>query len=71
MEQAASLPLVALTAWQVLVDVAKLKKGQKVFIQAGSSGVGAIAIQLAKHLIETGATPVKFWRQAQSEAAWY
>ena len=50
MEQAASLPLVALTAWQVLVDVAKLKKGQKVFIQAGSGGVGAIAIQLAKHL---------------------
>lgn len=50
MEEAASLPLVALTAWQALVDVAKLKKGQKVFIQAGSGGVGVIAIQLAKHL---------------------
>lgn len=50
MEEAASLPLVALTAWQALVDIAKLKKGQKVFIQAGSGGVGAIAIQLAKHL---------------------
>ncbi|MFN3355382.1 MAG: NADP-dependent oxidoreductase [Pseudomonas sp.] len=49
-EQAAALPLVALTAWQVLVDTAKLKKGQKVFIQAGSGGVGSIAIQLAKHL---------------------
>ncbi|WP_155717264.1 NADP-dependent oxidoreductase, partial [Pseudomonas fluorescens] len=36
MEQAASLPLVALTAWQVLVETAKLKKGQKVFIHAGS-----------------------------------
>lgn len=50
MEEAASLPLVALTAWQVLVEVAQLKKGQKVFIQAGSGGVGTVAIQLAKHL---------------------
>lgn len=50
MEEAASIPLVALTAWQVLVETAKLKKGQKVFIQAGSGGVGTIAIQLAKHL---------------------
>ena len=50
MEEAASVPLVALTAWQVLVETAKLKKGQKVFIQAGSGGVGTIAIQLAKHL---------------------
>lgn len=50
MEEAASIPLVALTAWQVLVDTAQLKKGQKVFIQAGSGGVGAIAIQLARHL---------------------
>lgn len=50
MVEAASVPLVALTAWQVLVETAKLKKGQKVFIQAGSGGVGTIAIQLAKHL---------------------
>lgn len=50
MEEAASIPLVALTAWQVLVETAKLKQGQKVFIQAGSGGVGSIAIQLAKHL---------------------
>ncbi|OPB01464.1 NADP-dependent oxidoreductase [Pseudomonas synxantha] len=50
MEQAASLSLVALTAWQVLVETARLKKGQKVFIHAGSGGVGSIAIQLAKHL---------------------
>ncbi|WP_312917287.1 NADP-dependent oxidoreductase [Stenotrophomonas sp.] len=50
MEEAASIPLVALTAWQALVEAAKLKKGQKVFIQAGSGGVGTIAIQLAKHL---------------------
>lgn len=50
MEEAASIPLVSLTAWQVLVETAKLKKGQKVLIHAGSGGVGTIAIQLAKHL---------------------
>lgn len=50
MVEAAAVPLVALTAWQVLVETAKLKKGQRVFIQAGSGGVGSIAIQLAKHL---------------------
>jgi len=50
MDEAASIPQVALTAWQVLVDTAKLKKGQKVLIHAGSGGVGSIAIQLAKHL---------------------
>lgn len=56
MEEAASAPLVALTAWQALVDVAQVKKGQKVFIQAGSGGVGTMAIQLAKHLGATVAT---------------
>jgi alcohol dehydrogenase len=56
MEEAASVPLVALTAWQALVEKANLKKGQKVFIQAGSGGVGTIAIQLAKHLGATVAT---------------
>lgn len=56
MEEAASIPLVALTAWQVLVEKAKIKKGEKVFIQAGSGGVGTIAIQLAKHLGATVAT---------------
>jgi NADPH:quinone reductase-like Zn-dependent oxidoreductase len=50
MEEAASVPLVALTAWQALVDIAALRAGQKVFIQAGSGGVGTIAIQLAKHI---------------------
>ena len=50
MVEAASLPLVALTAWQALVETAQLKKGQKVFIQAGSGGVGTVAIQLARHL---------------------
>ena len=56
MEEAASVPLVALTAWQALVEIGNLKKGQKVFIQAGSGGVGTIAIQLAKHLGATVAT---------------
>ena len=56
MEEAASVPLVALTAWQSLVEKANLKKGQKVFVQAGSGGVGTIAIQLAKHLGATVAT---------------
>ena len=56
MEEAASLPLVALTAWQALVEKAQIKKGQKVFIQAGSGGVGTFAIQLAKHLGATVAT---------------
>ena len=56
MEQAASIPLVALTVWQAFVEKANLKKGQKVFIQAGSGGVGTIAIQLAKHLGATIAT---------------
>jgi len=56
MEEAASLPLVGLTAWQALVEKGKLKRGQKVFIQAGSGGVGTFAIQLAKHLGATVAT---------------
>src|SRR5213080_3608499 len=50
MAQAASLPLVALTAWQALVERANVKPGQKVLIHAGSGGVGTIAIQLAKYL---------------------
>ncbi len=56
MEEAASLPLVGLTAWQALVEKGQLERGQKVFIQAGSGGVGTIAIQLAKHLGATVAT---------------
>jgi NADPH:quinone reductase-like Zn-dependent oxidoreductase len=56
MEEAASIPLVGLTAWQALVEIANLEKGQKVFIQAGSGGVGTFAIQLAKHLGATVAT---------------
>ncbi|MFF0042704.1 NADP-dependent oxidoreductase [Streptomyces mirabilis] len=50
MEEAASLPLVALTSWQALVERARIQPGQKVLIHAGSGGLGTIAIQLAKQL---------------------
>ncbi|GAB3359142.1 NADP-dependent oxidoreductase [Lysobacter tyrosinilyticus] len=56
MEEAASIPLVGLTAWQILIERANLKKGQKVLIHAGSGGVGTFAIQLAKHIGATVAT---------------
>ncbi|MFH9590723.1 NADP-dependent oxidoreductase [Streptomyces luteogriseus] len=56
MEQAASLPLVALTSWQVLVERAGVRPGQKVLVHAGSGGLGTIAIQLAKHLGASVAT---------------
>ncbi len=56
MTEAASIPLVGLTAWQVLVETAKVKRGQKVLIHAGSGGVGTLAIQIAKHLGATVAT---------------
>jgi NADPH:quinone reductase-like Zn-dependent oxidoreductase len=50
MVEAASIPLVGLTAWQALVDRANLRPGQKILIHGGAGGVGTIAIQLAKHL---------------------
>jgi NADPH:quinone reductase-like Zn-dependent oxidoreductase len=56
MEEAAGVPLTALTGWQVLVDHATLTPGQKILIHAGSGGVGIFAIQLAKHLGATVAT---------------
>ncbi len=56
MAEAASLPLVGLTAWQALIERASLKPEQKVLIHAGSGGVGTFAIQLAKHLGATVAT---------------
>jgi NADPH:quinone reductase-like Zn-dependent oxidoreductase len=48
--QAASVPMVGLTSWQVLMERARLKPGQKVFIPAGAGGIGTFAIQLAKYL---------------------
>ena len=56
MEEAASIPLVGLTAWQALIERAALRKWQKVLIHAGSGGVGTFAIQLAKYLGATVAT---------------
>ena len=54
--QAASIPMVGLTSWQALKERVGLKPGQKVFIPAGSGGIGTFAIQLAKHLGATVAT---------------
>lgn len=48
--QAASIPMVGLTSWQAFKERAHLKPGQRVFIPAGSGGIGTFAIQLAKHL---------------------
>ena len=48
--EAASLPLVALTAWQALVEIGDVQPGHRVLIHAGAGGVGNVAIQLAKHL---------------------
>ncbi len=56
LQEAAAVPLVALAAWQALVDRAHLKPGQKVLIHAGSGGLGSTVIQLAKHLGATVAT---------------
>ncbi|WP_322769943.1 NADP-dependent oxidoreductase [Frankia sp. Cr1] len=56
MQEAAAVPLVGLTAWQALVERAKVTAGQKVLIHAGSGGVGTMAIQLAKQLGATVAT---------------
>ena len=48
-EQAAAIPLAAMTAWQMLVDKAGIRKGELVLIQGGAGGVGSFAVQLAGH----------------------
>ena len=68
MAEAASIPLVGLTAWQVLVERAQIKPGQKVLIHAGSGGVGTFAIQLAKHLGATVATTASATNTAMVKA---
>src|SRR6266446_5807651 len=59
--EAAAVPLVALTAWQALIDTAKLSAGQTVLIHGGSGGVGSFAIQIAKarsaKVFATASTP--------------
>jgi NADPH2:quinone reductase len=47
--QAASIPLVGLTAWQALFDFAKLQAGESILIHAGAGGVGSLAIELAHY----------------------
>lgn len=56
LEEAAAVPLVALAAWQILVERAQVKPGHKVLIHAGAGGLGSTVIQLAKHLGATVAT---------------
>jgi NADPH:quinone reductase-like Zn-dependent oxidoreductase len=60
-EEAAAVPLAAETAWQALIDTAKLNAGQTVLIHGGSGGVGSFAIQIAKargaKVIATASTP--------------
>lgn len=56
--EAAGLPVVALTAWQALVEMGKVTKGRTVLIHGGTGGVGSVAIQLAKYLGCTVATTV-------------
>jgi NADPH:quinone reductase-like Zn-dependent oxidoreductase len=50
MEESAAVPLVALAAWQALVNLAQLKPGQKILVHAGAGGLGSTVVQLAKHL---------------------
>ena len=69
MAEAASIPLVGLTAWQALVEHGKVKRGDKVLIHAGSGGVGTFAIQLAKHLGATVATTASAGNAATISAA--
>lgn len=48
--EAASIPLAMLTAWQALVEIAELKKGENILVCAGAGGVGGFAIQIAKYI---------------------
>ena len=50
LHEAAAVPLVALAAWQILVEKAHVQPGQKVLVHAGAGGLGSTVIQLAKHL---------------------
>lgn len=59
MEASGAIPLVALAAWQALVDVAQVKPGQKVLVHAGAGGLGSTVIQLARHLGAYVATTVR------------
>jgi len=64
-EQAAALPLAALTAWECLIDVGGLHQGQRVLIQGAGGGTGHLAVQIARsigaHITATGATSKQSW----------
>lgn len=64
-EEAASLPLVGVSALQGLRDTINLQSGQNILIQGGAGGIGTVAVQLAKHLgahvtVSTGAKAVGY-----------
>jgi NADPH:quinone reductase-like Zn-dependent oxidoreductase len=67
--EASGLPLAGLTAWQVLVDAANVRAGQRVLVAAAAGGVGHLAVQIAKargaHVIGRPARP-----STTSSAAW-
>ena len=49
-EEAATLPVVFMTSWHALKNVARLRKGERILVHAGAGGVGMAAIQIAHHL---------------------
>ena len=63
--EAAGVPLAALTAWGMVVEVAKAHEGQRILIHAGAGGVGHFAVQFASyfgaHVIATGSTANQVW----------
>lgn len=83
MREAASLPLNIITAWEGLIDRARLQAGQSVLVQGGAGGVGHIALQLAKaygartfgtgspgslaHIASLGATPIGYKSQSVAD----
>ena len=64
-QQAAALPLVGLTAWQALVDTARVDAGQRVLVHGGGGGVGHVAVQIAMargaHVVATASRPKHEW----------
>lgn len=75
-EQAAGLPLSLLTAWHMLVGRARLRAGDRILVQAGASGVGSLAIQIARlhgaRVVATASTDAKraLCRKLGAEEAW-
>jgi acyl transferase domain-containing protein/SAM-dependent methyltransferase/acyl carrier protein len=62
-EEASTLPVVFMTAWHALKNVARIRKGEKILVHAGAGGVGMAAIQIAQHLgaevIASAGSPAK------------